>query len=35
MIDRARYEARLAAKFIPTAIVATRPSTHTGRRLTT
>ncbi|MDW9413948.1 tyrosine-type recombinase/integrase [Sinorhizobium meliloti] len=34
MIDRARYEKRLAAKSIPTTIVATRPSTPPGMRPT-
>lgn len=32
MIDRARYEARLAVGAIPTAVIATRPSTPIGNR---
>jgi len=35
VIDRAKYQARLAAKFIPAAIVATRPSTPSAGKRTT
>ena len=34
MIDRSRYEARLAARGIPAEILATRPSTPVGKRPT-